>query len=106
MKEMVNRGEYFTSLTDAQKEAGHIKFNIPNEDNINSKNGEGVWGWVSPEDKEKWNDDNFHGKITAILLNTPLNYYPVLRWGTEVTLKCHGEMRPTLDPEWVKEYLM
>ena len=103
---MINKGEYFESLTDEQKEAGYIKFNIPDADNIYSTNGEGVWGWVSLEDKEKWNDDNFTGKITAILLNTPLNYYPVLKWGTEVALQCHGAMRPTLDPEWVKEHLL
>lgn len=100
---LTNKGDYFKSLTEEQQNAGHIKFNIHDEDNgIN----EGVWGWVSPEDKEKYLDDNFHGKITAILLNTPLSYYPVLCWGTEVTLQCHGYERPTLDPEWVKEHLM
>lgn len=105
MKELVNKGDYFEALTKQQQEEGYIKFNIPDEDKIDSLNGEGVWGWVTPEDKDKYNDDNYHGKITAILLNTPLNYFGVLTWGTEVVLQCHGESRPTLDSEWVKENL-
>lgn len=105
MKKLVNKGDYFESLTRQQQEEGYIKFNIPDEDKIESLNGEGVWGWVNPVDKDKYNDDNYRGKITAILLNTPLNYFGVLTWGTEVVLQCHGESRPTVDPEWVKEYL-
>ena len=106
MKDLVNKGEFFEKLPEVEQKAGYIKFNIPDEDKINSLNGEGVWGWCSEEDKEKYNDDNYHGNIVAILLNTPINYFGRLVWGTEVVLKCHGDSRPTLDPDWVKEYLV
>lgn len=105
MSNMVYKGDFIESLTQEQFNAGTIKFNIPDEEHLDSLNGEGVWGWVSSEDKEKYNDDRYRGKLTAILLNTPINYFGVLVWGTEVVLQCHGSRRPTLDPEWVKEYL-
>ena len=105
MKQIINKGDYFESMTEEQQQAGYIKFNIPDEDRIDDTSGEGVWGWVSPEDKQAYNDDNYRGKITAILLNTPLNYYGRLLWGSEVVLRCHGKMRPTLDPEWVRDHL-
>lgn len=28
-----------------------------------------------------------------------------IKIGDEVVLRCHGDKRPTLDPEWVKENL-
>lgn len=85
-------------------EKGLIKFNIPDEDRINSLNGEGVWGWVTQEDKEKHDDNTYKGKITAILVNHPLNYYGILRWGDEV-VTVPWSSRPTLAPDWVKENL-
>lgn len=85
---------------------GYIKFNIPSQQDIYSINGEGVWGLLTPEDKKKWEDDNFYGKIKAILCNDPLNYNSFLKCGTEVVLQCHGSSRPTLDPDWVKEHLL
>lgn len=102
MNNIVNKGDFIESLSKEQFGAGKMKFNIPDEDNIYSGNGEGVWGWVTPENKEKYNDDNYNGKIVAILLNSPLNYLGKLKWGDEVELQCHGKNRPTLDPEWVK----
>ena len=106
MKELINKGEYFQSLSEQEKDKGFIKFNIPNENNIYSSNGEGVWGWVTPEDKEKYSNDKFFGTIKAILCNFPLYNYGVLEWGVEVVLKCNGGERPTLDPEWIKEFLL
>lgn len=103
---VVGKKEFVESLSKEAFNAGLIKFNIPDEDNITNLNGEGVWGWVVEEDKEKYNDDSFNGNITAILLNQPLNYYGMLNWADEVVLKCHGSSRPTLDPEWVMENLM
>lgn len=105
MKNIANKGKFIKTLPSYEYEAGLIKFNIPDEDDIYSNNGEGVWGWVTPEDKEKYNDDSYTGQIVAILLNSPLNYYGRLNWGDEVVLDCHGEYRPTLSPEWVKEYI-
>ena len=101
-----NKGLFIESLSEEDFNAGLIKFNIPNEDNIHSTNGEGVWGWATAEDKEKYNDDSFNGNITAILLNQPLNYHERLNWGDEVVLQCHGDKRPTIDPDGVMENLM
>lgn len=105
MSNMVNKGDFIEALTEEQFNAGLIKFNIPGDDRLHSLNGEGVWGWVTQEDKAKYHDDKYGGKITAILLNHPIEYFGRLVWGTEVVLQCHGCSRPTLDPEWVKEYL-
>lgn len=105
MNKITNKGKFIESLSEEQFNAGTIKFNIPDEDDIYSSNGEGVWGWVTQEDKEKYNNDNYDGELMAILLNHPLNYFGKLHWGDEVKLKCHGQNRPTLDPDWVKENL-
>ena len=102
---MINKGNFIESLTKEEFDKGLIKFNIPNEEDIYSPNGEGVWGWVTLEEKVKYHDDKYTGELIAILLNTPLNYFGVLNWGDEVKLKCHGINRPTLDPNWVKENL-
>ena len=102
---IINKAEFIEALSEEDFNEGCIKFNIPPEENPTSLNGEGVWGWCTPEDKEKYNDDSYNGKITAILSNTPIEYYRRLNWADEVVLQCHGGSRPTLDPEWVKEYL-
>ena len=106
MNTIINKGKFIESLSEEQFKAGLIKFNIPDEDNIYSNNGEGVWGWVTAEDKEKYNDDRYYGELMAILLNQPLNYYGMLNWGDKVKLQCRGVSRPTLDPDWVKENLL
>lgn len=103
---IANREKFIETLTEEQLDAGYLKFNIPDETNITSLNGEGVWGWAAPEEKEKYNGDIYKGKITVILMNQPINYYGRLHWGDEVILQCHGNNRPTLDPEWVKENLL
>lgn len=97
--------EVLDGLSEAEKEAGYIKFNIPNPDDINSLNGEGVWGWVYPEDKELYDDDSFYGVISAILCNYPLYYGDQLGYGAVVHLKCNGPNRPTLNPQWVRSHL-
>lgn len=101
VKKPENKGEFFKSLSEDEQNNGYIKFNIPHPEDPYSKNGEGVWGWVTPEDKVKYNDDSYHGNIKAILLNNPLESLGFLEWGMEVTLKCHGSDRPTIDPEWI-----
>jgi hypothetical protein len=103
---IVNRKDFIETMDKNDFNDGLVKFNIPNESNIHSTNGEGVWGWATREDKAKYKDDSFHGNITAILLNEPLNYSDRLHWADEVVLKCHGDWRPTLDPQWVMENLM
>ena len=102
---MSNKTEFIENMDKEDFEKGLIKFNIPDEDRPSSLNGEGVWGWVTQEDKEKHDDNTYKGKITAILVNHPLTYYGILGWGDEVVLQCHGDSRPTLAPDWVKENL-
>lgn len=102
---IINKGDFISKLSEEEFNKGCIKFNIPDEDNINSLNGEGVWGYVSLEDREKYDNGTYAGTITAILVNQPIEYFGRLNWGDEVILKCHGDNRPTLDPEWVKKNL-
>ena len=101
---LINKSEKIKSMSKEEYNNGLLRFNIPGCDDLYSLSGEGVWGWASPEDKKKYEDDTYEGKITAILLNNPLEYFGVLRWGVEVQLKCHGDCRPTLDPEWIAEH--
>lgn len=103
---VVNKSDFIEALTKEKFNAGCIKFNIPDEEHPESMHGEGVWGWVTPEDNQKYNDDKYGGKITAILVNQPVEYYGRLNWGDEVVLQCHGEDRPTLDPAWVAKNLI
>ena len=101
---MVNRKDYIYSLDNETIGAGLIKFNIPANDDIYSLNGVGVWGYAEPQDKEKYHDDTYTGKITAILLNAPFSC-DNLHTFDEVQLVCHGDKRPTIDPEWIeREY--
>ena len=100
---MTNRREFINSLPHDQKEAGYIKFNLPDEGNPHAINGEGVWGWVTPADKRKHDNPAYYGQITAILLNVSIRYGDRLPWGTEVVLRCHGYQRPTLDPVWARD---
>ncbi len=106
MKKIVNKRCFIEEMSEPEYNAGLIKFNITDEDSINALSGEGVWGWTTPKDKEKYNDDSYYGQISAVLLNTPLNYYGRLNWADEVMLDCHGNNRPTLSPKWVEEYLL
>lgn len=99
------KGDFIESLSDDERNAGYIKFNIPNPETPDGLNGEGVWGWVSPEDKQKYDDDSFTGKLTVILCNDPLYYSGILLAGQEMVVRCNGENRPILDPDWVQEHL-
>lgn len=96
--------EYADKLN--MNDIGYIKFGIPSQHDIYSLEGESVWGYLDTEDIEKWKDDNYHGKVNAILCNDPFNYYSHLKNGMRVVLKCHGNLRPTLDPDWVKENIL
>lgn len=46
---MNNKSEFIRSLDKEEFEKELIKFNIPDEDKIDSLNGEGVWGWATQE---------------------------------------------------------
>ncbi len=100
------KADFLETLSDEELNSGYIKFNIPDIDEMDSLNGEGVWGWVSPKDKKKYNDDSFTGEITAILCNMPLNFCGILWYGSEVEITCHGEKRPTLSKQWVEDNIL
>lgn len=102
---IINRRDFLESLSPKELAAGHVKFNIPNPEDIYSYNGEGVFGWASADDVRKYQNDDYHGKIEVIMLNYPLYYSGTLEYGDQVTLKCHGNCRPTLDPSWVEEHV-
>lgn len=105
MKELVDKSSFIKSLSKKEFDDGCIKFNIPEADNIESLYGEGVWGWLSQEDRERYSSNKCHEKMTAILLNAPINYLGMLKWGDEVVIRCHGEERPTLDPDWIRDVI-
>ena len=94
-------GEELDGMSENDLKVGYIKFNIPNKPYDTDGNGEGVWGWVDPETKQRYEDDSYNGQIQAILCNNPFTDYGVLRWGMLVQLKCHGPYRPSLDMEWL-----
>lgn len=98
------KADFLESLSEEEFMSGMIKFNIPDEDEVGeTNNGEGVWGWIAREDREKYNDDNFKGDIKVILANTPLNFFGIFFWGTELEITCNGKERPVLSFEWVKK---
>lgn len=100
---MAYKGDLIESLSEEEFRAGCIKFYIPPEDD--DACGESIWGWTTPEDKEKYNDDDFYGEIKAILTNQPLNYCGALAWGCEVILKCNGADRPDLSNDFIRNIL-
>lgn len=100
------KGKFLMGLHQEKFEKGTIKFNIPDSVNLDSTNGEGVWGWVDEEGYDKYRRDDYHGQLTVILCNAPLTYSGILFWGSEVVVDCHGENRPTLSPEWVKRNII
>lgn len=106
MKELVNKTEFMNSLTEEELHSGYIKFNIPNDGSGHRFASEGIWGWVTPENKKKYNDDTCFEKITAILCNDPLNFANRLKLFDEVVIQCMGKERPVLDNDFIHEYLL
>ena len=101
-----NMADFLETLTDRQLVDGCVWFRVPNEQHIHDLMGEIVYGWVTPEDKEKYQDKHYQGKISAILCGPTLAWCTELPCFTEVVLQCHGGIAPTLDPEWVMEHLV
>ena len=97
------KGDFIESLSDEEFNAGVIKFRIPPQDSDGC--GESIWGWLTPEDKKKYKNNDFDGEIKAILVNQPINYYDALTWGSEVIIKCHGEDAPTLSNGFIRDVL-
>ena len=99
------KGKFLKSLSKEEFDNGMRRINLQDEDNLDSLNGEGCWGWYSEEDRKKYNN-NEYGEGECILANTPLNYYDVFFWGSVIKVKFNGENRPTLDKEWLQEKVL
>lgn len=100
------KGDILEALTDKEKAAGYVTFNIPDPVDQTMKNTEEAWAWVTPEDKEKYDDNYYYGPVKAILCEDPAYYMGILVAGVEVVIWCNGKRRPILDPDWVEENLM
>ena len=83
-----NKSEFLKSLKKEELDNGTIRVLIECRDGI----PENVWAYQ---------DDNMD-KSFAILLNTPLGYFPVLCYGSEVKIKYRDNMA-ILDTNWVVE---
>lgn len=75
---IIYKADFMDGLSEKQFDEGCIKLYIPADGNGGC--GEGIWGWITPEDKEKYMDDNFYGEIKAVLCNDPINYFGILFW--------------------------
>ena len=75
-----DRLDFLKRLSKEELNAGYMKFNIPKEGNLDNTSAEGVWCWVKPDDKTKYEDDNLFGKIKAIFCNNPLNFFEKSKW--------------------------
>lgn len=83
-----NKSEFLKSLKKEELDSGTIRVSIECRDGIT----ENVWAY----------QDDDMDKSFAILLNTPLSYFPVLCYGSEVKIK-HRDNMAILDTNWVVE---
>ena len=102
---IINKGDFIESLSDEELMSVSFRCEIPPiEDIYRGYGDETIWVYLSEEDRVKYNDLKYTGTIMGILLNQPINYIGLLKWGDEVRLKCLGGITlPILDPEWVVE---
>lgn len=91
-----NKSEFLKSLSEDKFNDGLIRVGIIDE--INSDRiSEIVWAY-RPKNGDK---------STAILVNKPISYPQLLRWGSEVKLKYNGDTA-IIDNDWIRkedEYL-
>lgn len=83
-----NKSAFLKSLKKEELDNGTIRVSIECRDGIT----ENVWAY----------QDGDMDKSFAILLNTPLSYFPVLYYGAEVKIK-HRDDIVILDTNWVVE---
>lgn len=102
---IVNKGDFIESIPEEELMSVSFRCEIPPiEDIYRGYGDETLWVYLSEEDREKYNDKKYTGTIMGILLNQPINYIGLLKWGDEVRLKCLGGIAlPILDPDWVVE---
>lgn len=96
------KGDFLSQLSEEEFRAGCIKFYIPLPE---SKTGESIWGWIYKKDRPRYERGSFSGEMKAILCNTPLSYYGVLFWGSEVMIKCENG-RAVISDDWVRKYIL
>ena len=100
------RQDELDAMSTAELRAGYVNFFIPDPPDLDSDNGKIGWAWVDVEGMEKYDDDQYTGKLTAVLCEDVWQYGGVLRSGVEVVLQCREELAPILDPEWIQEKLI
>lgn len=83
-----NKYEFLKSLKKEELDNGTIRVLIECKDGT----AENVWAYQGGD----------MDKSFAILLNTPLSYFPVLYYGSEVKIK-HRDSMAILDTNWVVE---
>ncbi|NFO41852.1 hypothetical protein FDB42_17540 [Clostridium botulinum] len=103
---MVYKGEFLQQLSEEEFNSGMRKVNLQEIDNLDKLNGEGVWVWLSEEDRKEYDDNNSNKVIKAILANSPLAYMGILFWGSEIEIRCNYGGRPNLSKEWVAEKIL
>ena len=101
---IIYKADFMDGLSEKQFDEGCIKLYIPADGNGGC--GEGIWGWITPEDKKKYMDDNFYGEIKSVLCNNPINYFGILFWGCEIPIICQGKDRPILSEDYIKNVLL
>ncbi len=104
--------EYFNDRSEEMKDksqeellSGYTMINIINDGQEFPFVSEGVWVWITPEDKKKYNDDTYTGKLKGILCNNPILYGVLLHFGIEVQIECKGDKRGELDAEWINSII-
>lgn len=103
---MVYKGEFLSNVTEEEFSKGMRKVNLPEIDDLDSPNGEGVWVYVQPEDRDLYDGYSKGNIINVILANTSLYYPDIIFWGSEVPVRLNGTSRPTLSKEWVTEKIL
>lgn len=103
---LIWKGDVLEALSDREKAAGYVTFNIPDPTDHTMKTTEEAWGWVTPEDRAKYDDNYYYGPLKVILCGDSVYYMGILVAGIEVEIWCNGKKRPILDPDWVEENLM
>lgn len=86
-----NKSKFLKSLSENEFNDGLIRVSIIDETD-NDGISEIVWAYQSK------NSD----KSTAILVNTPISYPQLLRWGSEVKLKYNGNTA-VIDNDWIRK---
>lgn len=101
METIVNKKDFIKSLSEEEFDNGCFKFDIYDGSPIS----EGVWGWLPPDDIQKYYNGELNCSVKCILVNQPLSYGNKLRCYDEVAVKFNKQATPCLDPDWVKENL-